>query len=309
MEALSYHFRAERPRLRVDLFIDDLKTNKTLFTTEYRFGTPQGQDVFTHVKGSCKKETSNVPFRKICIRDNHRRQTHLTIGGSLRATLFRYDSETRQSDLLVSHPSSPFGCIPINGAFFDHQNGRYSFDADIRFSNSVTNVKEANVRVKGVSVALVIKESSVDWDATIRTAWVADEEVRLSSFRVITEEGCSEGTSNCQVSLTSVVISDADFAERDIDCFLFAGSFDVCENFLSFSGSEAIFSGEQSLVRLEVINEEVNTESWAFRTEIVAESFNSTEFLDMVVNVGISFPFIRSATLVVLRVASSNEEK
>jgi len=109
---------------------DEIDKNRTLFMTEYVFGREdEFVEVFTHVKDQCKKERRDSPFRKICVRDNHHHQVDLTIGGHLRAKLYRYTREKQQSDMLVSEER----CIPIGGAFFDHHKHHYSFDAEIHF--------------------------------------------------------------------------------------------------------------------------------------------------------------------------------
>jgi len=108
----------------------EIGKNRTLFISEYIFGHEDEYiTVFTHMKDSCKKERREVPFRKICVRDNHHEQLDLTIGGSLRAKLYRYTREKTQSDMLVSEEH----CFPISGAFFEHHKNVYTFDADIHF--------------------------------------------------------------------------------------------------------------------------------------------------------------------------------
>jgi len=130
LEFISYDFNEFRPRMRVDMFIDEIGKNRTLFLSEYMFGREDEYvEVYTHIKDQCKKERRDRPFRKICVRDNHHEQLELTIGGHLRAKLFRYTREKTQSDMLVTVEK----CIPIGGAFFEHQQHHYSFDAEVHF--------------------------------------------------------------------------------------------------------------------------------------------------------------------------------
>jgi len=130
-EFISYDFNHERAR--VDVFVDELSVNKTFFMTQWFFGRrEQGVEVFTYTKEKgCVKEARTAPFREICVRDNHRENIDVTIGGILRAKLYRFSREQFQSDQLVAEHD----CVPISGAFFDHHATTYSFDADVRYYN------------------------------------------------------------------------------------------------------------------------------------------------------------------------------
>jgi len=74
------------------------------------------------------------------MRDNHRRVMNVTLGETLRASILRYTDENRVRDFLVAHPRERYDremreheCVPISGAFFRHQQDRYSFEARIEF--------------------------------------------------------------------------------------------------------------------------------------------------------------------------------
>jgi len=55
IEFISYEFNNQRPRMRVDRYIDEIDKNRTLFMTEYMFGREdEFVEIFTHVKDQCK---------------------------------------------------------------------------------------------------------------------------------------------------------------------------------------------------------------------------------------------------------------
>jgi len=128
-EFLSYDYHHKR--LRVDIFEDEIAQNVTLRETIWIFETPQGyQDRFVSTKGVCTRTRVTLPFRKACVEDNHHELHHLTIGGFLHATLYRYRRETNIGDFLVSTE----GCFPIEGRFLTHHSG-VTTDAHIRYFN------------------------------------------------------------------------------------------------------------------------------------------------------------------------------
>jgi len=131
IELISYDNKAQRHR--IDIFVDELSENRTFYQTTWIFGRPGfgNQLVFTHNKDGCTRTTRDEPFRSICVRDNHRQQLDLLVGGHLRSKLFRYTQQQLVTDVLVAEE----GCVPIGGAMLEHHERQYSFDADIRFYN------------------------------------------------------------------------------------------------------------------------------------------------------------------------------
>jgi len=137
IEAISYEFNPERPRLRTDLFIDELSQNRTVFLTEFQIGRPGNVvDVYTYTQGTCKKDTRG-PLQRTCFRDNHRRVRHVVIGGRLFASVLLYADQNGEYEMIASHEhrgrEREEPCIPVSGAIFSHQQDRYTFDAEIRF--------------------------------------------------------------------------------------------------------------------------------------------------------------------------------
>jgi len=104
----------------------------TLRETIWIFETPQGyQDRFVVNKGVCTRTRVTMPFRRACVEDNHHELHHLTLGGSLRASLYRYRRETNIRDFLVAAET----CVPIEGWFLTHHDNHVSFGAEVRYFN------------------------------------------------------------------------------------------------------------------------------------------------------------------------------
>jgi len=98
------------------------------------------QEIFTHdhTAKTCKREHVSAPFEHICFRDNHRRVRHITLGGSLHASILRYTTADHDFEVIAAHerrgrPGPEEHCIPVSGAAFEHQRRNYQFDADIHF--------------------------------------------------------------------------------------------------------------------------------------------------------------------------------
>merc|ERR1711934_31501 len=138
-ETVSYDY--ENLRARVDIFTDRNRQfhQLTVFEeTDRRSGTNY-LFIVDHQKGTCETRTQPEPLREACIKENYHQERRVIIGGRLHATWYGYFNNGRENMMIAAHDRHNGGaehhCIPIEGAFFDHHDRHYTFEAKVSFWN------------------------------------------------------------------------------------------------------------------------------------------------------------------------------
>eukprot|EP01129_Flabellula_baltica_P003515 TRINITY_DN1326_c0_g1_i1.p1 TRINITY_DN1326_c0_g1~~TRINITY_DN1326_c0_g1_i1.p1 ORF type:complete len:202 (-),score=48.13 TRINITY_DN1326_c0_g1_i1:41-646(-) len=102
---------------------------------EYRLYTIDKKD------NTCFYSRMNNPLKQVCIGDDYSAKYDFTIGGSLKATVYRFEHDIYRDDVVVTKGT----CIPISGVQFEHHGRERDFDFKVDYWNVELGIRNPNI--------------------------------------------------------------------------------------------------------------------------------------------------------------------
>jgi len=142
-EYISYDF-ANR-RMRIDIFEriyekDEIKRlSKTVIEREVQ-GMTYIYDIFPN--GTCFYHNPQHSVQQMCVRADFSHKYDYTIGGTLEVSLFVYQHDEYQEDLVFTRQK----CLPVSGYYMmHHERQRPTLEFDVNFWNIQLGIRNPNI--------------------------------------------------------------------------------------------------------------------------------------------------------------------